>query len=451
MENNNVSKSTVLSIVAVALVTFSGIMAETSMNVTFTLLAKQFGTDLNTIQWVTTAYLLSVTIMITTSAHLVKKYSLRNLWLTSIAIFIVGTLIGGTAPNLWILLLGRILEGIAAGIAMPLSFNIVMYTVPSAKIGTWMGVSSMVVSLAPSFGPTYGGLILDLLGWRAIFFILLIAPIASLIIGWRTVLDVNPRVKTHTFDLLAFGLLAGTLTLSLLIVNQLEGSQINWGAAGLWLAMLCLFIWRGMRSKQSFLDLGLFLDLRFVRMFIPIALYMFAMLGLNLIIPTFSENVLRTSSFIAGFLLLPGSLVGAFMNPLFGKMYDQYGPKQSVYLGNVIFMVAVLLMFGLRNWLGLWILIIMYIVFIIGRNMAYNSAQTEAIATQPQVKQSDATAIIQTFQMFMGALGTTVGALFQSKFGVANGLHNFTLLAIGIAIINGGLFWRYFKNNQLKQ
>ncbi|WP_373702620.1 MFS transporter, partial [Weissella soli] len=155
--DEKVSTKTALSILAVALVSFSGIMSETSMNVTFPVLSKLFNTSLNTIQWVTTAYLLSVTVMVTTSAYLTKRFSVRTLWLTGVIIFTAGTLVGGLANNVPVLLLGRIMQGVAAGIAMPLMFNIIIANIPQSRIGTWMGIGSLVVSLAPSFGPTYGG------------------------------------------------------------------------------------------------------------------------------------------------------------------------------------------------------------------------------------------------------------------------------------------------------
>ncbi|KRL36556.1 MFS transporter [Liquorilactobacillus uvarum] len=439
-----VSKKTMLSIVAVALVSFSGIMAETAMNVTFPILSKDFHTNLNTIQWVTTAYLLAVTVMITTSAYLVKRYSSRRLWLFSIIIFMAGTLLGGLAPNVVLLLLGRILEGIAAGIAMPLVFNIVVATVPYTKVGTWMGLAGMVVSLAPSFGPTYGGALVDTLGWRSIFFILLIAPITSLLLGWKTVGEIKRQPLNKSFDVVAFALLAVCLTTALLLVNQLESGAVNWTWFAIAFITLIAFIWRGVTSTHSFLNLKLFTKLKFVSLLIPIALYMFIMLGLNLIIPTYLQGFWHTSSFWAGFSLLPGTLLGAFLTPLFGRLYDLRGPKLPLYLGNTIFTIVVLIIAVWSRHLSLIPIIGLYIVFIIGRNMAYTSAQTAAIADEDELEKADATAIIQTLQMFMGALGTTVGALLQAKSGVANGFQNFSWFSFILAILMFGLIAGYF-------
>lgn len=443
-----VSLKTALGIVSVALVAFAGIMAETAMNVTFPTLTQVFGTELNVIQWVTTAYLLAVTVMVTTSAYLTKKFSSRKLWLMSVFIFMVGTLIAGFASNITVLLIGRVLEGIAAGIAMPLVFNVVMATIPRSKIGVWMGFAALVISLAPSFGPTYGGILVDTLGWRAIFFIALLAPMLSLILGWRTVVDIERQQLTKKFDLVAFSLLSIFLILTLLVVNQLEKGNVNWMFVVIIIIALVAFIWRGKSSNQSFLNLRLFTEIKFVTLLVTIALYMFVLLGFNLIIPTFLQEVLHTSSFWAGFSLLPGSIIGAFLNPVFGRLYDLNGAKIPLYMGNWIFIVVILIMSLWTKQMALISIILLYIGFIVSRNMAFTGAQTAALVDVSVSEKTDATAIIQTSQMFMGALGTTVGALLQSKMGETSGFQTFGYLSVIIAMIIFGLIFLHFHTNK---
>ena len=164
MATTVVPKQHVLAIISVALLAAGGIMIETAMNVTFPKLTQVFHTSLNNIQWVTTAYLLAVTVTMTTSAYLTNRFGARRIWLTANLLFIGGTICAGFANSLAILLLGRVLEGIAAGLAMPLMFNLVLSLIPKPKIGVWMGIGAMVISLAPSFGPTYGGALIETLG-----------------------------------------------------------------------------------------------------------------------------------------------------------------------------------------------------------------------------------------------------------------------------------------------
>lgn len=433
---NKVSTKNAMAIIAVALVSFSGIMAETAMNVTFPVLTGYFSTSLNSIQWLTTAYLLSVTIMITTSAYLNKRYNTRYLWLASLIFFATGTLVGGLASNLPVLLIGRVLEGLAAGISMPLMFNLIVQLVPRSKIGVWMGIGSMVVSLAPSFGPTYGGALIDTLGWRSIFFILLIVPIISLLLGWRTIDNSEETQANVSFDVLAFGLLSVSLITALILINQLENGTVNILLLGVTIVSLTGFVIRSLTSKQTFLNIRLLSNSKFLFLLLPVVLYMFANLGINLLLPNYSQKILNTSSFWAGFSLLPGTLLGGILNPYFGHLYDKHGDKTPLLVGNMIFGISLLVMAYFTKNLGIIAFILMYMIFTFGRNMAFSIGMTASIDELSRDKKTDATAILQSAQMFMGALGTTVAALYGAqKSGLAVGFQHFLWLLFFISLV----------------
>ncbi|MDC2805240.1 MFS transporter [Leuconostoc suionicum] len=436
MEENKVSTKNAVAIIAVALVSFSGIMAETAMNVTFPILTRYFSTSLNSIQWVTTAYLLSVTIMITTSAYLNKRYNTRYLWLASLISFATGTLVGGLASNLPVLLIGRVLEGVAAGISMPLMFNLIVQLVPRSKIGVWMGIGSMVVSLAPSFGPTYGGALIDTLGWRSIFFILLIVPIMSLLLGWKTIDNSKETQANVSFDVLAFGLLSVSLITALILINQLENGTVNILLLVVTIVSLAGFVIRSLTSKQTFLNIRLLSNSKFLFLLLPVVLYMFANLGINLLLPNYSQKILNTSSFWAGFSLLPGTLLGGILNPYFGHLYDKHGDRTPLLVGNTIFGISLLVMAYFTKNLGIISFIFMYMIFTFGRNMAFSIGMTASIDELSRDKKTDATAILQSSQMFMGALGTTVAALYGAqKSGLAVGFQHFLWLLFFISLI----------------
>lgn len=436
MEENKVSTKNAMAIIAVALVSFSGIMAETAMNVTFPVLTRYFSTSLNSIQWVTTAYLLSVTIMITTSAYLNKRYNTRYLWLASLISFATGTLVGGLASNLPVLLIGRVLEGVAAGISMPLMFNLIVQLVPRSKIGVWMGIGSMVVSLAPSFGPTYGGALIDTLGWRSIFFILLIVPIMSLLLGWKTIGNSKETQANISFDVLAFSLLSVSLITALILINQLENGTVNILLLVVTIVSLTGFVIRSLTSKQTFLNIRLLSNSKFLFLLLPVVLYMFANLGINLLLPNYSQKILNTSSFWAGFSLLPGTLLGGILNPYFGHLYDKHGDKIPLLVGNTIFGISLLVMAYFTKNFGIIAFILMYMIFTFGRNMAFSIGMTASIDELSRDKKTDATAILQSSQMFMGALGTTVAALYGAqKSGLAVGFQHFLWLLFFISLV----------------
>ncbi|MEN3241366.1 MFS transporter [Fructilactobacillus sanfranciscensis] len=146
-----------LAILATALLSFCGVLLETSMNVTFPELSKIFSVSLDKVQWITTGYLLVVTITMSTTAFLLKKYPIKNLFLLATTFFIIGDFLSMIAPNFNLLLLGRLIQAGATGISMPMMYHVIFTTVPRQKIGTYVGICSMVISMAPALGPTYGG------------------------------------------------------------------------------------------------------------------------------------------------------------------------------------------------------------------------------------------------------------------------------------------------------
>lgn len=158
LENSVVSTRTKLSIVGTAGLAFCGVLVETSMNVTFPTLMRSMHVSLDTVQWVATGYLLTVALLMITSAYLKQRFTNRQLFVTGASLFIVGALICALAPNFPILLLGRLVQAGCAGIAIPLMINVVVESVPRAKLGFYLGMTGLILMIAPASGPTFGGI-----------------------------------------------------------------------------------------------------------------------------------------------------------------------------------------------------------------------------------------------------------------------------------------------------
>ncbi|MSE21405.1 MFS transporter, partial [Lactobacillus parabuchneri] len=163
-----ISTKLYLSIVATGLMAFCGVLIETAMNVTFPTLMKQFNVDTATIQWLTTGYLLVVSIIIPISGILKRRFTTMQLFITASTFFIVGLLICTITNQFDVLLVGRIIQGLGTGIALPLMFNIILEQAPFEKIGLLMGIGTLVTAIAPALGPSYGGLLIGI-NWHLIF------------------------------------------------------------------------------------------------------------------------------------------------------------------------------------------------------------------------------------------------------------------------------------------
>ena len=140
----------VLSILAAGIMSFSGVVVETAMNVTFPTLMKEFGIGTSMVQWITTGYLLILAVIIPASSYLKKRFTTKALFVTAISLFIVGTVMAAVTPVFSLLLVGRLIQGVGTGIALPLMFNIVLEQVPEDKLGFMMGLASLITAMAPA-------------------------------------------------------------------------------------------------------------------------------------------------------------------------------------------------------------------------------------------------------------------------------------------------------------
>lgn len=195
------------AITATGLMSFSGGLVETAMNVAFPTLMKEFGVATNVVQWMTSIYLLVISVIVPLSAVLKSTFKTKKLFITANLLFLAGLLIDGFAPNFSLLLLGRAIQGAGTGIALPLMFNIILEQVPLDRIGTMMGFGNLITGIAPALGPTFGGIIINSLGWRCVFYFLIPLILISLFLGIYGIQQKSKIVKI-TPDALSIVLIA---------------------------------------------------------------------------------------------------------------------------------------------------------------------------------------------------------------------------------------------------
>ncbi|GAB0171859.1 MFS transporter [Lysinibacillus sp. CTST325] len=163
-------------IIALMLGAMVALLNETLLGNALTVLMREFDVTASTIQWLSTAYMLVVGVLVPITALLQQWLTTRQMFLTAMITFLVGTLIAGVAPTFAILLIGRIVQAIATGLISPLLMNTILIICPPEKRGATMGLIALVMMSAPAIGPTLSGIIVDSLGWRWLFY--LVIPIA---------------------------------------------------------------------------------------------------------------------------------------------------------------------------------------------------------------------------------------------------------------------------------
>lgn len=162
---------------------------------------QDFGIEATMVQWLTSGYSLVMAIIIPLSPYLLGRFGSRKLFLASMMFFIAGSLIASLASVFPTLLIGRMLQAVAAGITMPMSFTIVLLEFPIDRRGSAMGIISLIMGFAPAIGPTLSGVLVEIVGWRALFGITasfaLVILAASLRVLGDIALSARPALTWH--------------------------------------------------------------------------------------------------------------------------------------------------------------------------------------------------------------------------------------------------------------
>ena len=156
-----------------------------------------------TVQWIYSSFLLVLGVMIPTSAYIARRYSIRKIITTCLVLFLIGSIICYIAPTIDVLIIGRIIQAIGGGILLPITQIVILRVIPKEKWHQYMGLFGFIIGIAPALAPTIGGLIIDSVGWRAIFLIFIILTILLIIlssIGIKIEFDTN---ENYTLDIIS--------------------------------------------------------------------------------------------------------------------------------------------------------------------------------------------------------------------------------------------------------
>ncbi|MFC6163695.1 DHA2 family efflux MFS transporter permease subunit [Lactiplantibacillus dongliensis] len=401
----------ILAVVATGLLSFCGVIVETAMNITFPVLMRQFNINTATVQWLTTAYLLVVSMIVPISSFLKRRFRTRSLFVTANLLFMAGLVIDASAASFPMLVVGRLVQGLGTGIALPLMFNIILDWTPDQQRGTLMGIGTLITAIAPALGPTFGGLIVSNLGWHWIFILLVPLLIVSLVLGLFAIRQASPTTKAG-FDV------AGWLAIVVVFVGftmafsnlQRLGTQpwLVLGWLGLGLVGLAAFIGLTRRAKQPLINLSIFKTASFDWHLLGFFLVQINALGLAFILPNYIQLVNGKSALLAGLFVLPGAAIGAIFAPLGGRILDRFGAAKPILTGSMILAIAVALFTVLGRHLTGELILSLYILLMIGMGLTMGNTMTSGLGQLSVAQQADGNAVFNTLQQFAGATGTSI-------------------------------------------
>lgn len=329
-----------------------GILDGTMVAVAVDTLVAEFDTSLSAVGWVSTSYLLALTVAIPVTSWAVDRFGGRRLWLLGLLLFLAGSLMSALAWDVGSLIVFRVVQGLGAGILDPLVLILLARAAGPGRAGRVMGLMGVVLSLGPVLGPVVGGVVLDGLGWRWMFLINLPIGVAALLLALRTLPADAPRAANGPgtrLDVVGLALLTPGFGAGILALSQAaeHGGFTAWpvlaplAAAGVLLAGYAGHA-LGSRRTPPLIDLRLFTRPSFTASVAVMALTGLATYSGLFVLPLYYQQAHGHGALAAGLLVAPLGVGAALAMPLAGRLSDRLGSRGLARGGAAVALLSIL-------------------------------------------------------------------------------------------------------------
>lgn len=395
---------------------FVAVLNATLLTPALPTIMADMGIASTTVQWLTSGYALTEAVIIPLAAYLMGRFSTRKLFIGGMTLFAAGSLVSAVAPVFPLLLLGRVMQACATGFVMPMVFSVILLVIPRERRGSAMGIIGLVIGFAPTIGPSLSGVLVDTVGWRAIFVI--VAFVAAIIVACAAkMLKPYGEFRRSRFDLLSVvlstcGLICLLYGLSSVSSSTNLGFMVGLIVAGI--ALVGLYAYRQLNLAEPMLRVDILKTVNYRTVVIVIALFQAALIGMETVMPLYIQGVLGQSATVSGLTLLPGALIGAFTGMLAGRLFDKFGVRVPVLIGAAVILCGVLGFTQFRADSPVLLVSVMYAVLAIGIQFTMTPVNTWGVNSLPneaiQHAQSTSNTINQVAASFGTALLVSVAA-----------------------------------------
>lgn len=398
------------------------ILNETVLSVALPNLMSEFDIAATSAQWLTTAFLLTMAVVIPTTGFLLQRFRTRHLFIFAMIAFLVGTALAAFAPGFEVLLLARVIQALCAAIILPLLMSTTMTLVAPERRGAVMGINSIVISVAPVIGPTLSGVVIQTMGWRWIFGLMLPIVAIVFIIGLVALRNTG---STRKLPLDVVSVVLSAFAFGGIVYALANASAV---VQGVWLApsvslvigviALVLFISRQRRltrrDDSALLNLQPFAYGNFTLGVVILALGMATMLGTVVVLPLYLEGALGLAVVAVGFSTLPGGLIQAAIAPFIGRLYDKVGPRPLLIPGAVLLTAGQVMLIGVDTGTSFVWVVVSFAVFSVGMGALMTTLMTTSLSSIPRSLYGHGSAIVNTLQQLGGAVGTAALVTFMT-------------------------------------
>nr|WP_027087687.1 DHA2 family efflux MFS transporter permease subunit [Cohnella panacarvi] len=391
---------------------FVAILNETLLNIAFPDLMKDFGISENTVQWLATAYMLVVGMLVPVTALLQQWFTTRQMFIGAMVLFLTGTIVSSVAPEFGVLLAGRVIQALGTGLMMPVMMNVILIIFPPEKRGGAMGMIGLVIMTAPVIGPTLSGLIVEHLSWRWLFYLVIPLAVFSILFAWAYLKNVTTVTKPRV-DYLSI-LLSSVGFGGIVYGFSSAGERGSWSdPVVVWCLVaggvsLLLFVWKQLVSKNPIMDLRAFKYPMFSLVTVLMLVIMMSLFSTMIMLPLFMQQVLLLTAFASGLALMPGGIINGIMAPVSGILFDKFGPRVLVIPGIVLMCVSIYMFMGIESDWSKSRIIFINIIMMVGISLVMMPAQTTGLNQLPKSLYAHGTAILNTLTQVAGAIGVAL-------------------------------------------
>lgn len=393
----------------------------TALNVALPSIQRELGASVSGLQWVIDAYTLVLASLLMLSGSTADRIGRRRVFTTGLVLFALGSLLCSLAPTLETLVAFRTVQAVGGSMLNPVAMSIITntFTEPAARARA-IGVWGAVVGVSMAAGPLVGGLLVDSVGWRAIFWVNLPIGLAALFLTLRYVPESRaPRPRrVDPVGQLLVALLLGSLTYAIIETNPLCA-----GVAAVALAGILVY---EPRRREPLIDLRFFRSAPFSGATV-IAVCAFAALGGFLFLNTlYLQDVRGLSALHAGLYMLPMAAMTFVFAPLSGRLVGTRGPRPSLLLAGTAMAAGSLLFAAFHAETSTPLLFTGYVVFGIGFGLVNAPITNTAVSGMPRAQAGVAAAVASTSRQIGQTLGVAVaGAVLTA--GAASGSYGKTV------------------------
>lgn len=400
-----------MSMIAVLLTgAFVAVLNATLLTPALPTIMADMGVASTTVQWLTSGYALTEAVVIPLAAYLMGRFSTRRLFIGGMSIFAAGSVVAAVAPVFPLLLLGRVMQACATGFVMPMVFSVILLVIPRERRGSAMGIIGLIIGFAPTIGPSLSGVLVDTVGWRAIFVI--VAAVAAAIVACAVkMLPAYGEFRRTKFDALSVVLSTCGLVCLLYGLSSVSSSTNLVLTAGLivcGLAVIGAYAYRQLHLEEPMLRVGILRTANYRTVVVIIALFQAALIGMETIMPLYIQGVLGEPATVSGLTLLPGALIGAFTGVLAGRLFDKFGVRVPVLVGAVVILCGVVGFTQFRVDSPIAFVAATYAVLCVGIQFTMTPVNTWGVNSLPNADIQHAQSTSNTINQVAASFGTAL-------------------------------------------